>query len=41
MQAFLGRAEIYIDHWEKVKKGKGRLGYDFFFTLVDKHGLPQ
>lgn len=36
-----GTSEIYIDHWEKVKKGKAVLGYDFFFTLVDKHGLPQ
>lgn len=36
-----GTSEIYIDHWEKVKKGKAVLGYDFFFTLMDKHGLPQ
>lgn len=36
-----GTSEIYIDHWEKVKKGKAVLGYDFYFTLVDKHGLPQ
>ena len=32
---------FYEIAWEKVKKGKAVLGYDFFFTLVDKHGLPQ
>lgn len=36
-----GTSEIYIDHWSKVKKGKTVLGYDFFFTLVDKHGQIQ